>query len=260
MKTAKKTRLLWQRYLDEWGAEGRIQKFRVGAGIPNDGFGDLQIAANWLGPNGNAGFGKLLAHENHFLHEKMKGGDIGELCALDWSDIDWEQRTIFVCHSVVEGVMGSPKNNRTRLIPITNDLYALLWSYRRPSGIVFPGPDGNHMRKSSWPWKALYRACDRAGLPKMGWHTLRHTFASQLTAQAVPMKAIQIMLGHSTVQMTERYSHLAQSSLHDAVALLPKAEEKTVLPEINVNQVSTHWQNQSAQAMERDSTFSISSP
>lgn len=171
------------------------------------------------------------------------GMRIGEICALDWSDINWERRTITVRRSVVEGVIDTPKNNRTRIIPLTDDLYGLFLRFKVNSGLIFPGPDGNHMRKSSWPWKALHRACKNAGLPRMGWHVLRHTFASQLTAQSVPLKATQMLLGHSTIQMTERYAHLAQSSLHSAVTVLPKASSEILSEGRNVNRLSTAWQS-----------------
>lgn len=188
----------------------------------------------------------LLGAENLFWYAMIlcalrTGMRIGELCALDWSDINWERRTLTVRRSVVEGVMDSPKNNRTRTIPMAEDLYELFLGRRKKSGLVFPGSDGNHMRKSSWPWKALTRACRRAELPVIGWHVLRHTFASELTARSVPMKATQMLLGHSTIQMTERYSHLAPSSLQTAVETLPKMVFKELESERNVTSVSQDW-------------------
>lgn len=173
------------------------------------------------------------------LHTGMR---IGELCALDWSDINWGQRVITISRAVVEGVIGSPKNNRMRTIPLTPDLHALFCVHKKSSGLIFPGPDGNHMRKSSWPWKALTRACKRAGLPVIGWHVLRHTFASHLAAQSVPVKATQMLMGHATIQMTERYMHLAPSALEGAVTFLPKAMDYANENERNVSYVSaTSW-------------------
>lgn len=170
------------------------------------------------------------------------GMRVGEICALDWSDMNWERRTITVRRAVVEGVVDSPKNNRTRIIPMTEDLYALFYAHKKRAGLVFPGPDGNHVRKSSWPWKALTRACKRAGLPVIGWHVLRHTFASHLTAESIPLKATQLLLGHSTIQMTERYAHLAPSVLEGAVTVLPKATEYMNENERNVSRVSaSQW-------------------
>ena len=64
------------------------------------------------------------------------------------------------------------------------------------------------------------RACQRAGLRHAQWHMLRHSFASQLAMKGVPLKMIQELLGHSTIEMTMRYAHLAPSALVDAVAVL----------------------------------------
>jgi hypothetical protein len=60
--------------------------------------------------------------------------------------------------------------------------------------------------KCKWP---LWRAAKGARLRRIGWHLLRHTFASHLVMRGVPLKAIQELLGHATIEMTMRYSHLA---------------------------------------------------
>lgn len=66
----------------------------------------------------------------------------------------------------------------------------------------------------------LWRACKRAGLRRIGWHTLHHTFASHLAMRGAPLKAVQELLGHATIQMTMRYAHLAPEVARDAVKLL----------------------------------------
>jgi site-specific recombinase XerD len=66
----------------------------------------------------------------------------------------------------------------------------------------------------------LWRACKRAGLRRIGWHVLRHTFASHLAMRGKPMKVIQELLGHATMEMTMRYAHLAPAVHRDAVAAL----------------------------------------
>jgi len=50
--------------------------------------------------------------------------------------------------------------------------------------------------------------------------TLRHTFASQLVARGVPMTAVQMLMGHSTITTTMRYSHLAPTTLRSAIDML----------------------------------------
>ena len=62
--------------------------------------------------------------------------------------------------------------------------------------------------------------CRRAGLRRVQWHALRHSFASQLAMAGAPLKVIQELMGHATIEMTMRYAHLADAALIDAVGLL----------------------------------------
>jgi site-specific recombinase XerD len=66
----------------------------------------------------------------------------------------------------------------------------------------------------------LWRACNRAGLRQIGWHCLRHTFASQLVMRGATMSAVQELLGHATILMTMRYAHLAPEVVRETVKLL----------------------------------------
>src|SRR5882762_7301135 len=66
----------------------------------------------------------------------------------------------------------------------------------------------------------IWRACKRAGLRPISWHVLRHTFASHLVMRGVPLKAVQELLGHATIEMTMRYAHLSPDARRDAVGVL----------------------------------------
>jgi site-specific recombinase XerD len=83
---------------------------------------------------------------------------------------------------------------------------------------LFPGPSGHLDPKVCA--RGLRRACEAAGLRAVGWHVLRHTFASHLVMRGVAIKAVQELMGHSTIEMTLRYSHLSPEVSRDAVALL----------------------------------------
>ena len=61
-------------------------------------------------------------------------------------------------------------------------------------------------------------ACRRVGLAGVTFHTLRHTFASWLVMEGVPLFEVSKLLRHASIQMTERYAHLAPDHLHGAVA------------------------------------------
>ena len=68
--------------------------------------------------------------------------------------------------------------------------------------------------------RSFSTACRRAGISDFRIHDLRHTFASWLVTEGVPLLEVSRLLGHSTVKMTERYAHLAPDSLESAVSLL----------------------------------------
>ncbi|MFZ5479084.1 MAG: tyrosine-type recombinase/integrase [Myxococcota bacterium] len=144
---------------------------------------------------------------------------LGELSALEWPDVDFERRLLTVARSVVKGMVHSPKGNKVRHVPMTTDLVAELEVLPRRSRIVFPDADGGHIPE--WRARVMIRtACRRAGLPRMGWHRLRHTFATQLVSRGAPLRAVQQYLGHSTIAMTERYAHLAPDVFRHAIHVL----------------------------------------
>ena len=66
-------------------------------------------------------------------------------------------------------------------------------------------------------WRSFRRACSRAGIADFRWHDLRHTFASWHVQSGTDLYRLSRMLGHSTLQMSARYAHLATEHLHQAV-------------------------------------------
>lgn len=153
------------------------------------------------------------------------GMRLGELCGLSWEDVDIQNNILTVKHSFVRGEMSSQKSNKIRHIPLTADLAFALRKSARPQGLVFQINEKPITGYAAS--EMLGRACIRSGIRHIGWHKLRHTFASQLVARGVNLRSVQELLGHSTIQMTERYVHLAPSSLRQAMSVLeesPKVE------------------------------------
>ena len=66
----------------------------------------------------------------------------------------------------------------------------------------------------------LMKVCRKAGLRRIGWHVLRHSYASHLVMRGATMMEIKELLGHSTLDMTMRYAHLSPNARRAAVALL----------------------------------------
>lgn len=155
----------------------------------------------------------------------------GEIRGLQWTSIDWEHRTIIVRHSLsmVSKQLDSTKSHKERRIPLDVDVYEMLYKARKPSGFVFIGPY-NKPYTGHRILDELAEVCRRAGLRKIGWHTLRHTFATQLTTRSVPLTSVQSLLGHSSIATTMRYTHVSPESLRAAIATLnPKTAVRSDL-------------------------------
>jgi integrase len=147
----------------------------------------------------------------------------GELLALRWQDVDLVGRRLMVRRSAVNGDVAAPKNGKTREVPLSAEAHAALKSQRAVSAmrgeLVWPHREGRLLTANDCWWPLIY-ACRRAGLREIGWHTLRHTFASHLVMRGASLKAVQELLGHASMEMTLRYAHLSPQARTDAVALL----------------------------------------
>lgn len=169
---------------------------------------------------------RLLAYSNGIWREVIftalqTGLRQGELRALQWQDINWDNKMITVRRSWCEYKKGfvTPKSNRERYIPLTNEMYEMLISRRQTTGYIFLNEkyqmlDGKTLNRK------LVSACKRASIKEITCHSLRHTFASQLAMAGAPLKAIQELLGHANIQTTMRYAHMASSCLRETITLL----------------------------------------
>jgi len=148
---------------------------------------------------------------------------IGELLALRWEDVDLRAAHLNVRQAVARGRIGTPKGGRSREVPLSPQALDALKAHRHlRSKLVFCDPKGELLARGECKWP-LWSASRRAGLRQVGWHVLRHTFASHLVMRGVSLKAVQELMGHATIEMTMRYAHLAPSVHREAVALLDGA-------------------------------------
>jgi integrase len=155
------------------------------------------------------------------------GARAGEQLAVEWGDVDFASRQVVFRRSSTRGVVGPTKSGRERRVPLTARLHAALRSHRHLRGPrVFCNADGSPL--SIWQLhERLWAACRRAGLRKIRWHDQRHSFASQLVIAGVPLRQVQEWLGHSTIAMTMRYSHLAPGSGQEMIGALEAPARKT---------------------------------
>jgi integrase len=187
----------------------------------------------------------LLSHAEGLIREMLltairTGMRQSELKGLQCSSIDWQQRIVGVrhTHSEFTKTLGPRKNNRERHMPLDVDLYEMLYQRKESIGCyVFLTKDGRpftHSRMS----KQLTTACRKAGLRRITWHTLRHTFGSLLIMRGVPVPAVSELMGHSNIGTTMRYIHLAPSTLRKAIDML---NPKTMINVEFGQPVVNHW-------------------
>ncbi|MBP7675987.1 MAG: site-specific integrase [Thermoanaerobaculia bacterium] len=151
------------------------------------------------------------------------GARLGEILSLRWEAVDLDRGRIVLDRRKTQSVTG---------LTISEPLREVLEGLPRgtPAALVFRRPDGQ-------PWIAyniqghFSRARDRAGLRKtLTVHSLRHTFASWLVADGVPLRTVSELLGHSNIVQTSRYAHLAPEHLREAVDRIGRLEGSGVSP------------------------------
>ncbi len=165
----------------------------------------------------------------------MTGMRRGEIFGLQWGDIDWHSNTIrvrrnlfwMVKRELEPGHTGplwrflSPKTKRSaRTIHMSSELKKALEIYRMtaPVGkddLVFCNKEGNPVDPSHFIQREFEPALSRAGLRRIRFHDLRHTYATLLIAQNENIKFIQSQLGHASITTTiDRYGHVLPNAHH----------------------------------------------
>jgi integrase len=143
----------------------------------------------------------------------------GELIALNWDDIDLQRRELTVRKSLVRGILGSPKSNKIRKLPIPESVYTVLKDMSPKQGYIFSDTSGIPLNKHTC-LRRLHECCQKACLREIGWHCLRHTFASHLAQAGANLVAVQNLLGHSEIRTTMRYAHITGDLLKEAIGVL----------------------------------------
>lgn len=132
-----------------------------------------------------------------------------EACALRIEDIDGERRLLLIRHR--------SKGGRHRQLPLTPRLHRELKAYYRqvwPQGLyLFPGrsnPEQPITRQSFF--HALCKAVSAAGIEKrVGAHVLRHSYATHLIEAGADLRAVQLLLGHASLESMAVYVHLTHA-------------------------------------------------
>jgi integrase len=135
---------------------------------------------------------------------------LGEVLSLIWSNVDTVNKIIYVQDT---------KNGRSRPIFITGPIQAVLNELPagNPDELLFPSKTGNPAQWLSKSFRAVVEELKlNEGISdpreRVSFHTLRHTFASWSVISGTPLYVVGKALGHRTLVMTARYSHLALDS------------------------------------------------
>src|SRR5829696_5852876 len=167
----------------------------------------------------------------------------GELLALRWEDVDLEARTVQVRRTLTRNggklTVGPTKTSKARrTVKLTRDATEALQDYLaqqlveidkagevwQENGLVFCTGKGTLINPTNLRKRSFVPLLQRAGLPPMTFHQLRHTAATILLLKNVNPKIVSEMLGHANIAITlDTYSHVLPNIQHSAVAAMEEA-------------------------------------
>jgi integrase len=147
---------------------------------------------------------------------------LGEVVALEQTDVDFARNVIQVQRAEWRGVVDRPKGGRTRLVPMTTRLAVALQEHRHLRGArVLYSPATGEQINQSWCQATMELVERRAGYEAKGRvHKLRHTFCTRLAMAGVPPRTIQALAGHVSIETTMRYMHVSKAAPAQAIAAL----------------------------------------
>ena len=198
-------------------------------------------------PDGRAGGQKAEGNSNVVRDVAVfafgTGMRLNEIVNLRWKNVNLATRIITVGDEDF-----TTKGRNQRYIPISDEVFEVLTRIKTPS-FILPLIKGEKMKEApsfilpfikeekingfvfaklngepftgDYFSKRFKRACKSAGIDKsIHFHSLRHSFASNLAQKGVNLYTIKELLGHSSITTTEIYSHLNMDSLKEAIETL----------------------------------------
>lgn len=181
------------------------------------------------------------SYEDQFRFVLQTGLRTGELVGLKWEDIDFQkkilkiQRSMEYRYKVGEWRIGPPKSKSGfRTIPLTDEAISILKRQKEKhkaikviqmewSEYVFLCRKGTPIKNSTYD-TALFKICDKAGIPHFSMHVLRHTFATRCIEAGMKPKTLQILLGHSNIGITMNlYVHTTEEEKTKEIDLVAQA-------------------------------------
>lgn len=152
-----------------------------------------------------------------YLTSAFTGLRMGELLALEWRDVDFDRWVVRVRGSWSGTETTFPKSGKVRSVPLAPQVADAL-AELRGKGLVFPGRYGHLDRRALR--RRYHVAQDAAGLRRLRFHDLRHTFATTMVGHTSIVR-VQEWMGHSDLHSTLRYLHYTPR--HDDAELVARA-------------------------------------
>ena len=158
---------------------------------------------------------------------------IGELLALEWSDIDFDEKEISIsktCHDDVDDMgnyvrfVNLPKTTTSmRVIPIPKQLVPMLRETKKKNGSKYVVGQGDKVISVRSYQRTYELILKKHGLPHRGFHALRHTFATRALECGMDVKTLSEILGHKNPTVTlNRYAHSLMEHKKDMMNRLGK--------------------------------------
>lgn len=165
-----------------------------------------------------------------------RGLRIGELLGLQVSDVDLTRGVLWVRRRIYRKEVGTPKSKAgLRCLPLTPFMVGTLRQYlecarpRAESPWFFTSPTGHYVHERNTMTRQIEPTCRRLGIPRFGWHVLRHTFSTVSGEKSgASLAVLQRLLGHSDVETTLGYMHPLEESHRRAMELLDREMFATV--------------------------------
>ena len=158
--------------------------------------------------------------EMYYL-ELVTGLRRGELLGLKWEDVNLNYATLTIRRQITR-INGEVVEAPLKTLSIGSDAIEILTGQRQKvSGeYVFPSPTGGPISPDS-VLNMLHRVLGRAGLPKVRFHDLRHTFATLAIQNGVDVKTVSGMLGHYSAGFTlDTYAHVTTAAQKEAASTM----------------------------------------
>ena len=168
----------------------------------------------------------------------MSGLRRGEIFGLRWKFVNFADRSITVAESSYEGHSSAPKTRASRRMvfvdgAVLDALARIKPENEQRDGLVFCTARGTALNPNNIRNRILVSACERAGIPQIGWHNFRYTYSTWADASGESIKALQAQLGHTdsrltlsvyTQPMPEAQRRIAQKIALVLFPIVPKSE------------------------------------